>query len=570
MPSPPNARPIKPAKETPSKTSRKKTPSARISAACEACKKRKTKCTGSPPPCHLCETLGTECVIDLSLDMRRRAALQRTLDESRTYQDALNNLLDGIREGPTSRLEAMFDFIRSGASNQEITNALHQYSNRAPEDDDVDDPMSSHVDGSDSLVDAGKSPADTSSLGSVTSDSAKGKAPELSSPIATLLSSLRNASPPEGEAILRHLLALRSEDRFGLPLWTSEAKNLWESADVGTILPSVAERALWHPVLHLRSQSNRVEDRPQLNASSRRFSEGNPKTEQAETVSSDSPSPLAGLSRQSSRYPLITTDLPMSGLTVASSPATPYVELITNFPSGQPRLNEWDLCVAQEDQVTRLRVPRHLVLPLVIPDDSPMSRTYTDYVHGARRMLENGVPISDVLGATEKVAVDLFFRPRRATDKFDCASWACEVSRSFDTDIFVRLASAYLLTHMMRWLLVPTLENYQKLPDMMKPTPAQCMVPHIGAIETIPLPPVRDAAINKLRDWLTPLIQAEWGVNWPHGLDSAVEQDVLMGTTVLTQKFIEHVTIYDNWSVGSRFLVTFPEVVGRIRIHELG
>ncbi|KIX96300.1 uncharacterized protein Z520_08078 [Fonsecaea multimorphosa CBS 102226] len=568
MPSPPNSRPIKPAKDNPAKTPRKKPSSNRISAACEACKKRKTRCTGGPPPCQLCETLGTDCVIDLSLDMRRRAAFQRTLDESRTYQDALNSLLDGIRDGPSPRLEAMFELIRSNASNQDIVNALHQYSSRT-EDEDGDDTMSSQVDGSETLLDAGKSPADTSSLGSVTSDSAKGKGPHASMPIASLLASLKNASSQEGEAILHHFLALRSDDRVGLNIWAAEGQNLWDGAD-GVRLPSVAERAMWHPVLHLRSQSNRVEERPQLPPAPRRFSEGAPKTEPGEAIVSDSPSPLTGLSRQSSRYPRVTTDLPMSGLTVASSPATPYFELVTNFPSSQPRLNEWDLCVAQEDQVTRLRVPRHLILPLVIPDDSPMSRTYTDYLHGARRMLETGVPVSDVLGATEKVAVDLFFRPRRATDKFDCASWACEVSRSFDNDVFVRLASAYLLTHMMRWLLVPTLENYQKLPDMMKPTPAQCMVPHIGAIETIPLPPVRDAAINKLRDWLTPLIQAEWGVNWPHDLDLAVEQDALTGATVLTQKFIDHVVVYDNWSVGSRFLITFPEVAGRIRIHELG
>ncbi len=38
-----------------------------------------------------------------------------------------------------------------------------------------------------------------------------------------------------------------------------------------------------------------------------------------------------------------------------------------------------------------------------------------------------------------------------------------------------------------QWLLIPTLENYQRIPDMMKPTPTQCMIPHIGAIETIPL-----------------------------------------------------------------------------------
>ncbi|OQV01549.1 Fungal Zn2-Cys6 binuclear cluster domain-containing protein isoform 2 [Cladophialophora immunda] len=486
MPSPPNTRPIKPAKETISKAPRKKTSSARISAACEACKKRKTKCTGGPPPCQLCETLGTDCVIDLSLDMRRRAAFQRTLDESRTYQDALNNLLDGIREGPSPRLEAMLQRIRGGASNQEITNALHQYSNRT-EDEEGDDAMASQIDGAEALMDAGKSPADTSSLGSGASESAKGRAPDGAMPLGNLLTSLKNASPQEGEAILRQFLALRSDDRVGLPLWASEARNLWEGMDAGIALPSVTERAMWHPVLHLRSQSNHVEERPHFAPVPRRFSEGDPKTEPAETIASDSPSPLADLSRQSSRYPRITTDLPMRELTVASSPATPYFELVTNFPSAQPRLNEWDLCVSQEDQFTRLRVPRHLVLPLVIPDDSPMSRTYTDYVHGARRMLESGVPVSDVLGASEKVAVDLFFRPRQATDKFDCASWACEVSRSFDNDVFVRLASAYLLTHMMRWLLVPTLQNYHRLPDMMKPTPAQCMVPHIGAIETIPL-----------------------------------------------------------------------------------
>lgn len=133
-----------------------------------------------------------------------------------------------------------------------------------------------------------------------------------------------------------------------------------------------------------------------------------------------------------------------------------------------------------------------------------MSRTYSDYLAGARGMLESGVPLTDILGSSDRVAVDLFFRPRQTDDKFDCASWACEVSRSYETDIFVRLATACLLTHMMRvslldlssstvadpeaqWLLVPNLESYKRIPDMMKPTPTQCMTPHIGAIETIPL-----------------------------------------------------------------------------------
>jgi len=38
-----------------------------------------------------------------------------------------------------------------------------------------------------------------------------------------------------------------------------------------------------------------------------------------------------------------------------------------------------------------------------------------------------------------------------------------------------------------QWLLAPTQENYALVPDIMKPTPSQRMIPHIGAIETLPL-----------------------------------------------------------------------------------
>jgi hypothetical protein len=80
--------------------------------------------------------------------------------------------------------------------------------------------------------------------------------------------------------------------------------------------------------------------------------------------------------------------------------------------------------------------------------------------------------------------------------------------------------------------------------------------------------PVRDAAIKKLRDWLTPLIEAEWSVNWPHPVEMAVEHDSLTGTTVLTQRFHDHVTRYDNWTVAAQFLSAFPELAGQIRLHE--
>jgi len=58
--------------------------------------------------------------------------------------------------------------------------------------------------------------------------------------------------------------------------------------------------------------------------------------------------------------------------------------------------------------------------------------------------------LSDVLGPDDEVGVDLSFRNRIDSDNFDCASWACEVSRSYEIDVFARLGSSYMLTFLMR------------------------------------------------------------------------------------------------------------------------
>jgi len=125
-----------------------------------------------------------------------------------------------------------------------------------------------------------------------------------------------------------------------------------------------------------------------------------------------------------------------------------------------------------------------------------------------------------------------------------------------------------MLTFMMRWLLAPTQANYAKIPDMMKPTPSQLMIPHIGAIEMLPIGPVRDALIYHMRDWLSQHGKANWSINWPFDRDTAIEQDLVTNVRRLTNKFIEHIREYDNWSISREFLHAFPELSGRIRVHD--
>jgi hypothetical protein len=125
----PAERPLKPKRsqlfQTPS--SQKRQPRARASAACEACKKRKTKCTGGPPPCQICESRGTGCVIDLSLDLRRRSALKHAQDQCKSYQDTLEGFIDCIRQGPSSLLDTLFESIKNAATTKDAVKTIQPH-----------------------------------------------------------------------------------------------------------------------------------------------------------------------------------------------------------------------------------------------------------------------------------------------------------------------------------------------------------------------------------------------------------------------------------------------------------
>lgn len=175
-----------------------------------------------------------------------------------------------------------------------------------------------------------------------------------------------------------------------------------------------------------------------------------PKIRPGQSPSRAQTSTRATPTRTNLAQPHINADSATSSTLQASPSTALYSESVSCRTPTTLVPNNWDLSVAQEDSPMQLRIPQHLVLPLTIPDASYLSRIYTHYLQGAKQMLRSGVPRAHVLGADDEVAVDLFFRSRTDSDKFDCASWACEVFRSYDTDIFARMGSSYMLTLMMR------------------------------------------------------------------------------------------------------------------------
>jgi hypothetical protein len=118
----------------------------------------------------------------------------------------------------------------------------------------------------------------------------------------------------------------------------------------------------------------------------------------------------------------------------------------------------------------------------------------------------------------------------------------------------------------MRWMLDSTAMSYAAIPDLLKPRPIQYLVTHPIALDFLPLPPLRQALIRDLRDWMTALPLAKLKVNWTRGMDEAVVWDEQHQRRQLSPDFVKHVTNYQNWSVEEGILAAFPEVKGMIRI----
>ena len=250
-------------------------------------------------------------------------------------------------------------------------------------------------------------------------------------------------------------------------------------------------------------------------------------------------------------------------------PLRGYAEFFGNLPLSSTMMSNNFPAHIQAQQLSYFQLPVHLRQSLVIIDNSPLARVYTDYRDAARQMLANGTPSEEVLGP-DFTEVDLFFRKRRPSDFHTASTWACELSKTFIglESIYVQLAGIFLLKSLMRWTVAPSQRAYANMPQMIRPTASQCLIPHSGQIDLCPLSPVRDALIDKMQDVVDLMIDSNVNCNWPYPLSSCIEIDSATGHRKLTHLFEKHVAVLENWTLNATFLNIFPELEGRIGIND--
>ncbi|KAH0843186.1 hypothetical protein FOPE_07848 [Fonsecaea pedrosoi] len=99
----------------------------KVSLACLACRRRRTKCDGGVP-CASCLSRNTECVKDEYDDGRRKLAVKRRLESLEKDRHLLDALLHAIRTGGPYQLNALISLIRSNTGRQDLAGFLeHEF-----------------------------------------------------------------------------------------------------------------------------------------------------------------------------------------------------------------------------------------------------------------------------------------------------------------------------------------------------------------------------------------------------------------------------------------------------------
>ncbi|KAF1841951.1 uncharacterized protein K460DRAFT_409390 [Cucurbitaria berberidis CBS 394.84] len=131
----------------------------------------------------------------------------------------------------------------------------------------------------------------------------------------------------------------------------------------------------------------------------------------------------------------------------------------------------------------------------------------------------------------------------------------------------VRLASTWLLTKMVRYLVWPSVENLNANPEwLMPPVGKPESLPFDILIHLIPWPQVRRLLYQNPQEYPVGGLVGLIGITWPYADDACHYWDIEAGHTRLTPLFESTVADLNNWTIDPKILDLMPQLEGHIPV----
>ncbi|KAH8660231.1 hypothetical protein BX600DRAFT_467431 [Xylariales sp. PMI_506] len=201
-----------------------------------------------------------------------------------------------------------------------------------------------------------------------------------------------------------------------------------------------------------------------------------------------------------------------------------------------------------------------------------MDHLIMDLIHESRQESDRSKrtkEFSSNFPSVESLLNPVLYNPEKPVAS-TIASHVAKVTKGFS--IPEKIAMVYMISILIRWYIRPTEENYDAIPEFLRPTTSQLLIQHPAWIDTVGWPGVRERLIRYMDFKTFPkyasLLNLSFSINWPHNLSGILEKHSNEGF-VVTQDFIRHIRDINNWTVGQALIDAYPFLKGAVNVNNM-
>ncbi|KAF2644889.1 hypothetical protein P280DRAFT_466152 [Massarina eburnea CBS 473.64] len=184
------------------------------------------------------------------------------------------------------------------------------------------------------------------------------------------------------------------------------------------------------------------------------------------------------------------------------------------------------------------------------------------YRRTKREMLANGWDEAQIFGRNEIDVDTLLLGFVDPQDAHPVPTWASRMINKMlpAASMPVRLASTFLLSKMMRWLIWPSVENMNAMPDWLMPLARTDCSTYDMIVDLIPWPAVRQYFYQNPGELVVGAFLGQVGVTWPYADDACHYWEVETACTRLTPLFENHINDLNSWTLNAKALEVMPQL----------
>ncbi|KAF1941691.1 hypothetical protein EJ02DRAFT_347163 [Clathrospora elynae] len=208
--------------------------------------------------------------------------------------------------------------------------------------------------------------------------------------------------------------------------------------------------------------------------------------------------------------------------------------------------------------IGNLSFPTWSMMPVnTRPDPGSLRHAFLGVMQEATELITRGAPVELIIEKHPNIAA--LFDEEEFNKSGVLSKWAVGMVHSdqLKGNTFTCFASMYKFWYLMRWMIFPSAETYDAIPEWLRPTPNQLFMPHISILDFVVWPAFREFAVQiptmqEKMEWLSDM-SANIQCDWSFPTEESLRRDEETGLVDLCPVAMATMHDLSNWSVGPSF-----------------